>query len=123
MDLPPSQTQYRLVVPPQVWREFFEQFTSDYRGRLITLKILDQQMGDFEVLSHKRLFSVLYEPPNHGNDLVVTVSRPLSVGTATYAHVIVYPQMIDVITDQGGKIESCTVTDDDHAQTIICLES
>jgi hypothetical protein len=123
MDRPLSESAYRFVIPQPIWSEFLAQFTQDNRGRLVTLKILDDQLGDFEVLSHTPLFAIAYEPPNFGNDLVVTVSRTLSTELATYAHVIVYPQVLEVITDADGNIESCTVTDDDRAQTIICLES
>lgn len=123
MNQPLSEPEYRFVIPQSVWSEFLQQFTQDHRGRLVTLKILDEQLGDFEVLSHTPLFAIAYEPPNYGNDLVVTVSRTLSTATATYAHVIVYPQRLEVVTDADGNIESCTVTDDDRAQTIICLES
>lgn len=86
------------------------------------MKILDEQLGDFEVLSHNSLLEIAYNLPDHVNNLVVTVSRTLSTATATYAHVIVYLQRLEVVTDADGNIESCTVTDDDRAQTIICLE-
>jgi hypothetical protein len=122
MNLPSPESKYRFVIPQPVWSEFLKQFTQDHRGRLITLKILDEQLGDFEVLSHTPLFAIAYDPPDYGNDLVVTVSRTLSTATATYAHVIVYPQTLEVVTDADGNIASCTVTDDDRAQTIICLE-
>jgi hypothetical protein len=123
MSFLPPESKYQFVIPQLVWPEFLEQFTQDNRGRLVTLKILDAQLGDFEVLSYTPLFAMAYDPPDHGNDLVVTVSRNLSSATATYAHIIVYPQTLEVVTDADGNIKACTITDDDRAQTIICLES
>jgi hypothetical protein len=122
MDLQLSPNRYQLDIPRQVWSEFLQRFNEDNRGRLITLKILDCQHGDFELLSQEPLFSVVYEPPDRGNDLVVTVSRNLTLREATYSHPIVYPQTMQIITDADGIIQSCTITDDDRAQTIICLE-
>ena len=123
MDLELSPNRYQIDICQQVWPEFFMRFTDDNRGRLLTLKILDRQQGDFEVLSGSRLSSVVYEPPNHGNDLVVTVSRSAHLREATYAHGIVYPQIVQIITDEDGIIQTCTITDDDQAQTMIRFES
>ncbi|MBE9113326.1 DUF5335 family protein [Nodosilinea sp. LEGE 07298] len=123
MDLELSSKRYHLDIPQCLWLDFFTQLTDENRGRFITLKLLDGQLGDFDLLHHKPLFSVIYDRPNYGNDLVVTVSRSLGVHEATYAHRIVYPQAVDVVTNNDGVILSFTVTDDDHAQTVISFQS
>lgn len=123
MDLKLFAKRYQLDIPQGLWLDFFAQFTDDNKGRLITLQLLDKQMGDFDLLRHKPLFSIIYERPNCGNDLVVTVSRSLGIHEATYAHRIVYPQTINIVTDEDGVVLSCTVTDDDHAQTVISFQS
>ena len=122
MKLGLSQKRYQLEIPQLVWEEFFEQFTEDNRGRPITLQILDQQLGSFNLLSSTPLHSVIYEPPDHGNDLVVAVSRQLKSREVTFAHTIVYPQSMTIVTDDDGVILSCIVTDDDYAQTVIHFE-
>jgi hypothetical protein len=76
-------------------------------------------MGRFNLLSGTPLHSVIYELPDHGNGLVVAVSRQLRSQEVTFAHIIVYPQALTLITDDDGIVLSCTVTDDDHTQTII----
>jgi hypothetical protein len=123
MDLKLSPERHQLDIPHGIWLEFFTQLTHDNRGCLITLQLLDRQMGNFDLLRHKPLFSVIYDRPNYGNDLVVTVSRSLRGHEATYAHRIVYPQTVGIITNEDGVILSCTVIDDDHAQTVISFQS
>lgn len=123
MDLRLSDQRYQLDIPQPLWLEFFDQFNDDNRGRLITLKLLDRQLGDFEVLRRKPLHSITYDRPNQGNDLMVTVGGSHPDHGATYAHRIVYPQFVTLITDEEGVILTCTVTDDDHAQTIISFAS
>ncbi len=63
MDLKLSPERYQLDIPQGIWLEFFTQLTHDNRGRLITLKLLDGQLGDFDLLRHKPLFSVIYDRP------------------------------------------------------------
>lgn len=121
MNLGLSQTRYQLDIPPQIWPEFFEQFTDDHWGKPITLTILNGQLGSFALLSGTPLHSVVYEPPDSGNTLVVAVSRQAQSREPSFAHAIVYPQTITVITDDDGLILSCKVTDDGQAQTIIEL--
>jgi len=123
MDLKLSPERHQLDIPQGIGLEFFTQLTHDNRGRLITLQRLDGQMGNFDLLRHKPLFSVIYDRPHYGNDLVVTVSRSLGVHEATYAHRIVYPKTVSIMTDEDGVILSCTVTDADHAQTVISFQS
>jgi hypothetical protein len=122
MNLGLSQKRYQLEIPQLVWEEFFEHFTEDNRGRPITLRIMDQQVGHFDLLRGTPLHSVIYELPDHGNDLVVAVSRELRSREVTFAHTIVYPQSITLITDDDGLVLSCIVTDDDNAQTVIHFE-
>jgi hypothetical protein len=123
MHLELSDKRYQIDIPQAVWPEFFDQCTDDNRGRLITLKLMDAQMGDFEVLRHKPLWAITYDRPDHGNDLVVTIGRSLGAGEATYAHRIMFPKAVSIITDEDGIILSCTVTDDDHAQIMISFQS
>ncbi len=123
MDLQVSAHRYQLNIPVGVWLEFFAQLTEDNCGRLINLKILDGQMGDFEVLRYRPFFAVTYHRPNHGNDLVVTVGHGSGAQVNTYDHVIVCPQTVSIITDEDGIVQSCTVTDDDHAQTVITFQT
>jgi hypothetical protein len=117
-----SQKRYQLEIPQLVWEEFFEQFTEDNRERPITLQIVDQQLGSFNLLSGTPLHSVIYEPPDLSNDLVVAVSRQLQSREVTFAHTIDYPQAITIITDDDGLVLSCIVTDDNNAQTVIHFE-
>lgn len=123
MSLSLLQDRYRISIPRSVWPEFLVRLTDDYRGRLIVLKILDYQMGHFEVLAHEPLHSVVYEPPDHGNRLIVTVSRASSPREQRYSHIVGFPQTLEIVTDADGAIEQCIVTDDDHAQTIIRIKN
>lgn len=123
MPLDLSYQRYQLDIPSVVWSEFFEQLTDENQGRLITLKLLDERLGDFEVLRHTPLHSITYDCPTDGSDLIVTVGRPQGVGEATYAHRVVLPRAISIITDEDGFVLSCTITNQDGVQTLISFQS
>ena len=131
MQLGLSYKRYQLDIPPAVWSEFFDQLTDENRGRLITLKLLDDQLGDFEVLRHTPLHSITYVPagatgsdrPDCRGDLVVTVGRPQGLGEATYAHRVVCPQAVSIVTDEDGIVLSCTITNRDQVQSKISFQS
>lgn len=122
MNLELSYKRYQLDIPHGIWQEFFAQLTDEHRGRLITLKQLDQELGDFNVLCQKPLFSITYDQPDHSKDLMVTVNRFLGTREAVYAHRIVSPQAVSIVTDEDGAIQSCTITDEDCAQTVISFQ-
>ncbi|MGB3202857.1 MAG: DUF5335 family protein [Nodosilinea sp.] len=123
MQLGLSYKRYELAIPPAVWSEFFEQLTDENQGRLITLKQLNDQTGDFEVLRHTPLQSITYDRPDFGSDLVVTVGRPQGLGEATYTHRLVCPQAISIVTDEDGIVLSCTITNQDQAQSKLSFQS
>ncbi|PSR18182.1 hypothetical protein C8255_08695 [filamentous cyanobacterium CCP3] len=135
MQLGLSYKRYQLDIPPAVWAEFFDQLTEENRGRLITLKLLDDQLGDFEVLRHTPLYGITYvaggvargaaggDRPGGRGDLVVTVGRPQGLGEATYAHRVVCPQAVSIVTDEDGIVLSCTITNRDQAQSKISFQS
>ncbi|HZG38158.1 MAG TPA: DUF5335 family protein [Nodosilinea sp.] len=119
MQVQVSYKRYQLDIPPMVWPDFFDQLTDDNRGRLTTLKRLDAQLGDFEVLRSMPLHAITYRWADDGRDLVVTLGRPSGIDEVTYTHRIVFPRTVSIITDEDGVVLSCTVTTDDDAQTII----
>lgn len=123
MKLELLQQRFQIGIIQSVWTDFFNQFTIDNRDRLITIKILDCQLGNFDILKASPLHSVTYNPADQGNNLVVTVSRQLGVQETTYDHVIGCPQTVEIITDADGIVQSCCVTDDEQVQTIIYLGS
>ncbi len=123
MALELSCPRYQVEIPPLVWAEFFELMTDDNRGRLITITLLESQLGEVEVIRHRPLYSMTYADADHGNDLVVTVSRSPENRQVTYAHRIVLPQWVTITTDEDGVMQSCRVTDNDQAQTILDFQT
>lgn len=123
MDLELSYRRYQLEIPQTIWLEFFAQLTDENQGRPLTLKQRDRQIGDIELLRHKPLCSIDYTRPDHGNDLVITVSQAWGSQAATFAHRIVSPKIVNIITDEDGGILTCTVTDSDQTQTIINFQA
>ncbi|MBE9138164.1 DUF5335 family protein [Nodosilinea sp. LEGE 07088] len=119
MTLELSYKRYQLDIPQSIWVEFFAQFTDEHRGYPLTLKLRDPQLGDWELLRHKPFFAIAYDRSDIDNNLVITVSQSLETPEVAYAHRVVYPQAVTIVTDDDGRILSCTVTDSDQAQTII----
>lgn len=122
MNLQLSAKRYQLDIPPALWAEFFAQLTEDHRGRPVALKLLTHQLSELDVLRPTPLQSITYDRSPQGHDLIVTVSGSGDRDRATYAHRIVYPQVVTLITDDDGIILTCTITDNDHTQTVLSFQ-
>jgi hypothetical protein len=69
-------------ISPDRWVEFFDQFTNGNRGRLIKLEIVTPESGDLIPIQNAPLWSLVYDPVNKGNDLVIATGQD----EVTYSH-------------------------------------
>ncbi len=97
------------------WLEFFDAFTNDNRGRLLTIELLDQELGDQELIKAAPLWAIVRDPTNKGDAIIIETGRE----TVSYAHTIDAP--IDVWAGQGenGVILVLKISDSQGNHTLL----
>jgi hypothetical protein len=104
-------------IPQDRWVEFFDQFTNGNRGRLIKLEIVDQESGDEISIQNAPLWSLVYDPVDKGNDLMIATGRD----EVTYAHTVLAPKIVLEAQDTNGKVVALEILDQSNNQTILTL--
>lgn len=104
-------------IPQESWLEFFDMFTDDNRGRHIKIEILDPELGDEELIKDAPLFSISYDPPRKGNDIMIETGGE----APSYAHTIDAPTEVWIGQDANGVVLALRITSKD-TQAIVTLE-
>lgn len=104
-------------IPLEQWREFFDMFTNGNRGRLITLEVIDREMGDLTPVENMPLRSLMYDPVGKGNDVTVEIGRD----EVAYGHTIEAPSEVWQEQDDSGKVVALQIKAEDGEQTILQL--
>lgn len=102
-------------ISPDRWVEFFDQFTNGNRGRLIKLEIVTQESGNLIPIQNAPLWSLVYDPVNKGNDLIIATGK----SEVTYSHTILAPKTVWEAQDQNGKVVALEIVDQSGTQTIL----
>lgn len=106
------------AVPQERWTEFFDQFSDGNRGRLLSIRINNSELGDRELIQNAPLMALVYDRPGKGNDLVIEVGQH----EVTYAHTIDAPTQVLTGQDANGEIIAIRIMDAAEAQTLITLQ-
>lgn len=104
-------------IPTEQWVEFFDTFTNGNKGRLIDLEVLDQELGDEIPVKEQPLWSLIYDPVDKGNDLIIEIGRE----QVAYAHTIDSPNEVWQEQDDNGKVVALGIKADDETQAIVRL--
>jgi Family of unknown function (DUF5335) len=99
------------------WPEFFEMLSSGNQGRHVSLEVVDQELGDLELIDNASLKAIVYDPANKGNDLVIETGHD----EVAYAHTINSPTEVWTKQDENGVVEAISITDAAENQTILTL--
>lgn len=97
------------------WLEFFDQFSDSNKGRSVTIEIVDQEMGDQELIHHAPLFSLIYDPVDKGNDLVIETGQ----NKVSYTHTIDAPTEVVIGQDDQGIVQALQVVSQQGRQTLL----
>ncbi|WP_421659017.1 DUF5335 family protein [Leptothermofonsia sp. ETS-13] len=89
------------------WLEFFDTFTNDNRGRLLTIELLDQELGDQELIKAAPLWAIARDPTEKGDVVMIETGRE----TVSYAHTIDAPIDVWVGQDENGVVLVLKITD------------
>lgn len=107
------------AVPQDRWTEFFDQFSDGNRGRFLSIKLSNSELGDQELIQNAPLMAIVYDRPDKGNDLVIEVGQP----EVTYAHTIDAPTQVLTGQDENGEITAIRIADAAGTQTLITLQA
>lgn len=106
-------------IPTSKWSEFFDHFTSDNRGRHISIEIIDQELGDQELIKNAPLLAMIYDRPDKGNNLAIEVGKE----QMTYGHTIDSPTEVSTGQNTNGEILAMEIVDASGRKTLIKLEA
>lgn len=106
-------------VPHERWGEFFDQFSDGNRGRLISIEVINSELGHAELIKNAPLMAMVYDRPGKGDDLVIEVGKDV----VTYAHTIDSPTEILTGQDSNGAIVAVRISDAAGTQTLIQLQA
>ena len=114
-----STIEINKTIPSDRWGEFFDQFSDGNRGRLISIEIIDPELGDEVLIKNASLLAILYDRPGKGDDLVIEVGQK----EVTYAHTVDSPTEVSTGQNSIGKIIAIWVADANGIKTRIELQA
>jgi Family of unknown function (DUF5335) len=106
-------------VPRERWGEFFDQFADGNRGRFISIKNIDSELGEGELIKHAPLMAMVYDRPGKGDDLVIEVGRD----EVTYAHTVDSPTEVLTGQNSDGLMIAIQIADAAGTKTLIELQA
>ncbi len=106
-------------IPTYKWSEFFEHFTSDNRGRYISIEIIDEEIGNQELIKNAPLLAMIYDRPDKGDNLAIEVGKE----QMTYGHTIDSPTEVSTGQNADGEILAMSIIEASGRKTLIKLEA
>jgi len=104
-------------IPHNNWPHFFDEFTSQNKGRSIKIERLMQDKRE-EVEHEMPLFGIDYDP-HHGE----MISISLGVDRLKYEHPIMGPKEVKLENDSEGRAKVMRVTGKDNEEFIVTFQS
>lgn len=106
-------------VSVEKWGEFFDRFSTDNRGRYISMENIDEEIGDYELISNAPLLAMIYDRPNKGDNLAIEVGKD----EMTYGHTIDSPVEVSTGQNKSGEIIAMCIVDNAGRKTLIKLQA
>jgi hypothetical protein len=114
-----SKIDINKSIPQEQWGEFFDQFSDGNRGRHISIKSIDSEFGDGELIHEAPLMAMIYDRPEKGDDLVIEVGQ----NEVTYAHTVDSPTEVLTGQDSNGLMLAVWISDAAGAKTLVELQA
>ena len=99
------------------WEEWCDTFTNGNRGRLIGIRIVDDESGAQPLADGVALVAVDYDPAGKGNEFVLSYGDE----EAPSRHTVSGPVALWTAQDQNGAVVSVEVEDERGGRTIVTL--
>jgi hypothetical protein len=104
-------------IPQEQWGKFFDQFSSDNRGRHISIEIVNSEISDEELIRNAPLLATIYDRPDKGDNLAIEVGKD----EMTYGHTIDSPTEVSTGENSKGEITTIWIADAAGRRTLIKL--
>jgi Family of unknown function (DUF5335) len=105
-------------VPTEQWEVFFDRFSESNRGRLISIEIIDSELGDQELIKNAPLLAMIFDRPGKGNNLAIEVGKD----EMTYGHSIDAPTEVQTGENSKGEIIAIWIAEVNERKTIVKLQ-
>lgn len=105
-------------VSGEQWGEFFDRFSTNNLGRRISMETIDEELGDYKLISNAPLLAMIYDRPNKGDNLAIEVGKE----QMTYGHTIDSPVEVSTGQNTNGEIIVMCIIDNTGKKTLIKLQ-
>jgi len=113
-----NKIETSIAIPMEEWGKFFDGFSQENRGRMISIEIIDSEHGDQELMRNGPFMAMIYDRPNKGNNLMIEVGKE----EMTYAHTIDSPTEVMIAQDASGIVMAVEITDASGIKTLVTLQ-
>ena len=101
------------------WPEFFDGFSRRHDGWLVTIEILDKDLGDQIEAENQKLKGIVAEPRHDPKTIDILVGESPEGGST---HIIDRPTRVQ-IEEIGGAEGALQIESEDHGTTLIRFRS
>lgn len=101
------------------WTEYFKQLTNSNQGRLISLEVIGEEIGDQQPVDNQPLMSVIYDPKSQSEDLTISIGRE----QVAYSHIVSNLSEVQEAHDENGKVVALEMNDQSGNQTIMSFQT
>ena len=105
-------------IPQERWQEFCATFTNGNRGRLLSMEILGDDVGDLALAKSTPFAAIDFDPLSKGDDFVISYGSE----APTTSHVITSPVELWEAQDTNGRAVSLEIIDLNNHKTILNLD-
>jgi len=102
-------------VPREDWGKFFDRFSTDHRGRHISIEMIDAELGDEELIKNSPLLAMIYDRPGKGDNLAIEIGKD----EMTYGHSIDSPTEVLTGENSNGEIIAIWIAEASGRKTSI----
>ena len=105
-------------IPQERWQEFCATFTNGNRGRLFSMEISGDDVGDLPLAKLTPFAAIDFDSLSKGNDFVISYGSE----APTTSHVITTPVELWEAQDINGRVVSLQIIDLNGHKTILNFE-
>ncbi len=102
-------------LPREDWGKFFDQFSTDYRGKNISIEMIDAELGDEELIKNAPLLAMIYDRPGKGDNLAIEIGKD----EMTFGHSIESPTEVATGENANGEIMAISISEASGRKTLI----
>jgi|ERR1035437_2336226 hypothetical protein len=107
------------LIPREEWTRFFDSFSLDHRGAIVTLEALSPALGDQEV-ARGQVFRGISADLKDGENRIAIMMGALNDDSTT--HAVIAPEQVWLNDAQGAAGETLEISCAEHASTLLHFE-